>query len=71
MKNFKVQSSIEEIVGSIITIFVVAMIIYVFYTIPTPFQSYFKNSINELLVGFAIIGVIGLVLLILKLLDII
>lgn len=60
---------IGEIIGTAIAIIILAILVYLFYTIPSPIQSYFQSIINEILIGFAIVGAIGLALLILKLLD--
>ncbi len=65
----KENSSIEEIIGTAIAIIVLAILVYAFYIIPSPIQPYFQSIINEILIGFAIVGAVGLALLILKLLD--
>lgn len=70
MLERKVNHSAEEIVSTVVTIIILALMIYIFYTIPSPIQSYFQSIINEILVGFAIVGAVGLALLILKLLNV-
>lgn len=65
----KENSSIGEIIGTAIAIFVLVILVYIFYTMPSPIQSYFQSIINEIIIGFAIVGAVGLALLILKLLD--
>lgn len=57
MKNLKAQSSIQEIIALAGTLLIAAIIIYAFYTIPTPFQSYFRNTINDIIIGVIIVAV--------------
>lgn len=56
MKNLKAQSSIQEIIALAGTLLIAAIIIYTFYTIPTPFQSYFRNTINDMIIGVIIVA---------------
>lgn len=69
MSNRTINSAAEEIISAATVIIVLAVLVYIFYTIPSPIQSYFQSTINKILIGFAIVGAIGLALLILKLLD--
>jgi hypothetical protein len=62
MKSLKAQSSIQEIIALASALLMAAIIIYTFYTIPTPFRSYFQSTINDVIIGIIIVaGVAGII----------
>jgi hypothetical protein len=67
MKNFRAQSSIQEAIALVGALLMAGVIIYAFYTIPTPFQPYFQNTINDIIIGIIILaGVAGIIYLLSK-----
>ncbi len=55
------RSEAEEIIGAIISIFVLLFIIYIFYTTNSPIQSIFQGFINEVIIGIIIILILGII----------
>jgi|ACXJ01.1.fsa_nt_gi Cu/Ag efflux pump CusA len=61
VKNFKAQSAIQEAIATIGTLIILGIIIYAFYTIPTPIQAVFQNTINDLIIGVIVVAVVAII----------
>ena len=62
MKNFRAQSSIQEAIALVGALLMAGVIIYAFYTIPTPLQSFFQKTVNEIIIGIIIVVIVAAVI---------
>lgn len=51
-------TQIEEVIRAGVAIIVLMVLIYTFYTTPSPIQYYFQNSINSIILGIVIITIL-------------
>lgn len=49
------QSTIEETISTGIGIMFVIVIIYIFYTTPSPIQQYFQNFVDSIIIGIILV----------------
>ena len=60
----KGQSEVQELIAAAGAIFILIVLFWAFYTIPSPIQSFFQNFINQIIIGIILIVIVVIAIII-------